>query len=174
MHRRVLVPLVVWLLSLALAVAPVASAWAMTAPAAHATHAAHMPAYPSAPAKQPQPLSPASSDRIATAHDHAGQVADAQRRAVHTDEVPNIDATAVLAAAPAGIDDAAMHYPRAGSSDCGDDRCDGACCGFCILTLGALTAPPATNAFAGGDSPAYRRHPYTSFIPTLIGRPPQS
>lgn len=61
------------------------------------------------------------------------------------------------------------------SADCGDGRCDGQCCGVCILTLvGGSMSYPATVTFGASDSPSYRAHTYTSFVSSLLGRPPQS
>lgn len=68
-----------------------------------------------------------------------------------------------------------------GQHDCGQSQsqpasdCDGQCCGVCILTLaGAVQHSAAAALFGVNDSPLYRPRTYTSFVATLLGRPPQS
>lgn len=60
------------------------------------------------------------------------------------------------------------------SAGCGDGRCEGQCCEACILTFGGAMSYTATATFGASDSPSYRAHTYTSFVPALFGRPPQS
>lgn len=169
MPRRVLI----WLLSAALVAAPLAPAWAMARKAPDLArnvasgHVGHFTAQP--------------TDRIegsagAAAHDHSIHMADKRTHMPATShDLQRAQVTHAGALPIAHVHDRANQLVAGHSSaDCGDGRCDGQCCGVCILTLGGSMSYTATVTFGASDSPSYRAHTYTSFVPTLLGRPPQS
>lgn len=198
-HKRMPRRVLIWLLSVTLAAAPLAPAWAMAratgdltrgavrtngaadAPSTHARHHAAPNAEQSVVVAPLAGDATAGTDRHsrdsaqATAASHLHAHRAAAQQAPHA--APHAPAP-TMAPAASTAPDAHVHSQQmaAGhsSSDCGDGRCDGQCCAVCILTLAASVPRFATVAFGVSESPAYRTHAYTSFVPTLLGRPPQS
>lgn len=170
MLRRVLI----WLLSVASAGAPLAPTWAMANNASIVTesHAA-----------TGQASTGDNSSRIATIAsrtDHSSHLATNRSHTL-------IQVSATLSTTPLQHHAHMAHTGRGtaipyvqdraeqvavgdSSADCGD----GQCCGVCILTLAGTMSHVATGLFSANDSPSYRAHAYISFVPTPLGRPPQS
>ena len=182
-----------WLLVTAMAAAPVAPAWAMARQAPAPVDATQADATQVAHAQVPHHS--AASVRAAgnptNVHVHseslARQTADGYRiansaTAAHSPHASTISSSHATHAAHgtgesgAHSTDNAQGVSAAGQSpvDCGDGRCDGQCCGVCILTLGTCMPRIATTIFGASDSPSYLVQTYVSFVPTLLGRPPQS
>lgn len=200
-HKRMSRRALIWFLSAALAASPLAPAWAMaratvdlTRGAVRATGAADAPStharHRAAPdAEQSVVVAPLAGNATTDTHSHSRDSAHASAAShLHAHRAASQQAansaqhehapSAIRTQASSTASEAHVHSQQmaAGhsSSDCGDGRCDGQCCAVCILTLAASVPHFATVAFGVTESPAYRTHAYTSFVPTPLGRPPQS
>lgn len=153
--------------------APVAPAWAMARAApdvAHdvtAIHAGHGGAQAAAQQKDRVAGAPAHRVHPADGRAHMSAVANGSQRA-HAPDTERV--SPMLHAHAANRQMVAGHS----YADCGDGRCDGQCCGVCLLTFGGSVSHIAPATFAASDSPSYHSHAYTSFVTTILGRPPQS
>lgn len=187
--------MLIWALSAALATAPLAPAWAMarntapiagsdgislassadarevdrgiSAPAGHASHSNQSASDPSAAHR------PAANHSVAN-HSVANEINRAQplpslADSRHLAHATHADSRATIA----DMQDRSGRNADQTATACSDGACDGQCCGVCILTLGAMMPFTKIVALGANDSPSYRAHAFTSFVPTPIGRPPQ-
>lgn len=153
MFRRLLI----WVLSAALATAPLAPAWAMARSAMHVVDADSAAMH--------------HGQRSGAYHPSPTHSANAAHSIAHTPVATHADSRTGAAHVLASTQPFAAGHSAA---DCANGRCDGQCCGVCILTLGSLTSYRPTVISGAADSPAYRVRTYTSFIPLLPERPPQA
>lgn len=190
MLRRILI----WALSAALATAPLAPAWAMarkafpvvagidsislasSAGAGEAHSAVFAPAAHAYRSNRPGSAYSAAANYSAANEIHRAHppsLAESRlARATHADSGAAV--TDVHARSGLDANQFAEQNANKTSIACSDDgTCDGQCCGVCILTLGGLIPFTKIVAFGANDSPSYRGLTYTSFVPTLLGRPPQ-